>query len=385
MLELQSSSSDSEASELLSPTPKQQPRALRKPKANKAQKEQSAFVFTSKIQSPYVVIPSRKRPSSFDLQKSPLFNQTQTAFVKKAKASKDVSEAERHILDAQNSLVEAALYLKSEPKRQIKLLDLIEIFRQYTTNNELPTAANIIAVQTNALERVIRRVKKATSSQQDPPSQVQTSQFASQPCPRADPAMYQSSSPPTSGQRSIPTFADITRRNLLKPTEPPKVPTKGWLMVGRNGKPISEATKPVRLVLEMTDKTTTIKPLLLRDTVNESVGSLGFRELFALSTSKSAKGNLVLTLNSKEARDFAYQQIETLQHILGAEHLLLSCSEYSVTRPDRLKGNPPLGLVLKSKEDRAIVLQFIRQTRIATRRWHLERGDEEGEVTPSFG
>jgi hypothetical protein len=50
-----------------------------------------------------------------------------------------------------------------------------------------------------------------------------------------------------------------------------------------------------------------------------------------------------------------------------AEHLLLSCLEYSKTRPTRLKGTTPLSLVFKSKEDRALVLQFIRQTRIVTR------------------
>jgi hypothetical protein len=67
------------------------------------------------------------------------------------------------------------------------------------------------------------------------------------------------------------------------------------------------------------------------------------------------------------------------------DHLLLSCLNYSTFRPVCLKESKPLSQILDKKERRLEVLQFIRQTRIATRRWHLERGDEEGEATPSFG
>jgi hypothetical protein len=66
-----------------------------------------------------------------------------------------------------------------------------------------------------------------------------------------------------------------------------------------------------------------------------------------------------------------------------ADHLLLSCLNYSTFRPDCLKGSKPLSQILNKKERRLEVLQFIRQTRIATRQWHLERGGEEGEATPS--
>ena len=67
------------------------------------------------------------------------------------------------------------------------------------------------------------------------------------------------------------------------------------------------------------------------------------------------------------------------------DHLLLSCPIYSIFRPECLKESKPLSQILDKKERRLEVLQFIRQTRIATRRWHLERGDEEEEATPSYG
>jgi hypothetical protein len=59
-----------------------------------------------------------------------------------------------------------------------------------------------------------------------------------------------------------------------------------------------------------------------------------------------------------------------------AEHLLLSCTEYSYTRPVCLKEDSPLSTIFREKESRTSVLQFIRETRIATRKWHLARGNE---------
>jgi hypothetical protein len=49
---------------------------------------------------------------------------------------------------------------------------------------------------------------------------------------------------------------------------------------------------------------------------------MGFKGLFALSAFKSAKRNLVLVLNLKEARDFTYQQIDTLQTLIGFRRIL---------------------------------------------------------------
>jgi hypothetical protein len=62
-----------------------------------------------------------------------------------------------------------------------------------------------------------------------------------------------------------------------------------------------------------------------------------------------------------------------------ADHLLLSCSDYSFSRPNCLKGSPPLSQVFKEKDSRIAILQFIRETRIVTRRWHLARADSNHE------
>jgi hypothetical protein len=88
--------------------------------------------------------------------------------------------------------------------------------------------------------------------------------------------------------------------------------------------------KPVRLVLEAVDKVKPIKPLLLRDTVNKTAKELGFRGIFALSTAKSGRGNIVVQLLSREARDFAYQSIEALKEVIGFQKVLEDDSCFKV-------------------------------------------------------
>jgi hypothetical protein len=62
---------------------------------------------------------------------------------------------------------------------------------------------------------------------------------------------------------------------------------------------------------------TLIKPIQLHDTVNKTAKDLGFKGLFALSTTRSGTGNLIVQLSGREARDFAYQSIEALRKAIG--------------------------------------------------------------------
>jgi hypothetical protein len=55
------------------------------------------------------------------------------------------------------------------------------------------------------------------------------------------------------------------------------------------------------------------------------------------------------------------------------EHLLLSCPNYNFQRPQCLKRGTPLAVLLQEKTEREDVIQFIQQTKIGTRQWHLSR------------
>jgi hypothetical protein len=133
-----------------------------------------------------------------------------------------------------------------------------------------------------------------------------------------------------SGQSQSPSFAEIARRNLPQPKKSLETTTDGWSSIGKNGKVITFKPKPVRLVLEAEDKDKPIKLLLFRDMVNKTAKDLGFKGLFALSTTRSGKGNLVFQLANREARDFAYQSIEALRKTIGFRKILEDDSWYKV-------------------------------------------------------
>jgi hypothetical protein len=262
----------------------------------------------------FVVIPSsKKRPSSFDLQKSPTTTKTPNVHSKKAKAEETDTEATRLVLEAQNCLVQAAALYGEQPKKQTRILNLIAIFRSFTDDGELPSTAGVLSAHTTALEKVIRRVEKATTAQLSQNPQPQNSQRASQNHPGGDPTTSQNSLPPTSGQQGIPSFADMLRKDTLKPTEHSKSLNSDWTTIGHKGKPTPTISKPIRLVLEIPDKDRVIKPILLRDGINNRVKLQGFKGVFALSTTKSGKGNLVVYLYSKAARDFFYKDENDLR------------------------------------------------------------------------
>jgi hypothetical protein len=88
--------------------------------------------------------------------------------------------------------------------------------------------------------------------------------------------------------------------------------------------------KPVRLVLEAEDKDKPITPLILRNTVNKVAKDLGFKGLFALSTTRSSRGNLVIQLSGREARDFAYHSIEALGKVISFRKVLEDDSCFKV-------------------------------------------------------
>jgi hypothetical protein len=57
---------------------------------------------------------------------------------------------------------------------------------------------------------------------------------------------------------------------------------------------------------------------------------LGFKGLFTLSTIKSGRGNLIVQLSGREARDFAYQLIEALKKVISFRKILEDDSGFKV-------------------------------------------------------
>jgi hypothetical protein len=122
----------------------------------------------------------------------------------------------------------------------------------------------------------------------------------------------------------------MLRKDTIKPTEHPRSLNSDWTTIGRKGKPTPTVSKPICLVLEIPDKDRVIKPILLRDGINNRVKLQGFKGVFALSTIKSGKGNLVVYLYSKAARNFFYKDENDLRTTFRHTRILEDDSCYKV-------------------------------------------------------
>jgi hypothetical protein len=148
-------SSDSEA--LKTPTPK-----LRNKSKVFKNTEKTIAEIAKTVPRAFIVIPSlKKRPSSFDLQKSPTTTKAPNVYGKKAKAKETDTEATRLVLEAQDCLVQAAALYRKQLKKQTRILNLIAIFRSFIDDGELLSTAGVLSAYITALKKVIRRVEKA--------------------------------------------------------------------------------------------------------------------------------------------------------------------------------------------------------------------------------
>jgi hypothetical protein len=293
-------------------------------------------------------IPS-KRPGGFEFQAGPSSLKKATATFKAARDLEESRQAEDKVLEARQCLVAAANLLRSKPNEQSRILELIEVMRNFTEKKELPKAASIISTQTNALEKAIRKLDETVAAVTTAHtvalektickwndaiisnSNSLESQRISQAEKQTSLSLVTSSnsSPQMSGQSQSPSFAEAARKHLPKAKSLETI-SNSWSTVGKNGKVVTSTPKPIRLVLEAEDKDKPIKPIQLRETVNKTAKDLGFKGLFALSTTKSGTGNLIVQLSGREARNFAYQSMEALRIAIGFRKVLDDDSCYKV-------------------------------------------------------
>ena len=227
------------------------------------------------------VLPTKKRQNPFVFS-SPMSIRP----AKRATSPQDSSTAQEKIQQARQLLIEAASLLGSNNKEQTRVLDLLEIFRDYVEKKAIPTAAKIIATQVANLEATSK--KMAIQSQKA-------------------------------------TFAQALRQPSQQANDNGTTPKGGWTVVGKRNSnpsqvlgprdpnqvlgprdPRSKVELPIQLVLAPTVRDTSedpnFAPIVLRDKINEAYKTQGNTALTALSIRKSVKGNIILTLTTPTAR-----------------------------------------------------------------------------------
>jgi hypothetical protein len=202
--------------------------------------------------------------------------------------------AQTAILKARDLIVQAYTLTESHDE-QSRILDLLEVFREYTEKGRLRTASTIIASQIANLETATRQIESKTKALASQPKQSSTSL----PKPR-----------PFSAVASLGAST-----NIAKPQE--------WTVVGNKPKPAKADLLPKakdtskRLILIGSNTTTSFSPLAARNAINTAFANKGIKDPVVASVTKTLSNNLVVTTTSLFSASFLLEKQAIWQHTLS--------------------------------------------------------------------
>jgi hypothetical protein len=228
---------------------------------------------------PVVLLPKgAKRNSPFDLDTSPerlAPKRTPNLLFQRSIASDKIQKARQ-------LLIEAAASLEDQGEEQTKVLDLLQVFREYTESKTV-TASKIIAKQITHLEATSRKLAHQASK-------------------------------PTYAQAAAPASKE------------PRVKVPEWSTVTRKKTPVttqSQNPEICRLVLVLQDKEQEIRPLIIRDKINALLRTKGYTGQPCLLARKSQKSkNLVIELTSSKARESVLTCLPNLETFFKVQRVI---------------------------------------------------------------
>jgi hypothetical protein len=209
--------------------------------------------------------------------------------------------AREAILQARDLIIVA--YSKTTREEQTKLLDLLEIFREFTESGKITKTSNIIASQIANLETVTRKIESKTRNLVN-----NTKSTSNQP-------INQPTNQPI-GQ----SFAQIASSTIVDNSKPQE-----WTIVGKKSKIIPKpATKPKeakntrRLILtRLITRNDAFSPLALRNAFNKAFSEKGIKNLVVASVTKSRNSNLVITTTSDFTAEFLLQKRSIWENLIS--------------------------------------------------------------------
>lgn len=200
-------------------------------------------------------------------------------------------------------LVVKAYSLTQSREEQAKLLDLLEVFREYTERGRIQAASSILATQVANLEVASQKIEtKARALAKSTPELIRPSQPS---------------------QPSRPTFASIASK--ATPPTPHLTSPQEWTQVGKP-KPTKHTNKPTRplasnrliLVKSPTGNSPTFSPLAIRNAFNKAFLDKGVKGPVVASVTRSlSQKNLVVTTTSSFTADFLLEKQAIWQHIVA--------------------------------------------------------------------
>ena len=201
------------------------------------------------------------------------------------------------ILEARDLIIQACTLTKSH-EEQSKILDLLEIFREYTEKGRLQSASTIIASQVANLETATRQIETKAKA------------LAKAPTPSQNPNNT-TSQPPTAT-----TFAATAGNSIQKTAQP-----QDWTVIqkktAKTPKPRKAALNRLILVKSATGSQTHFNPLAIRNAFNKAFADKGIEGPVVASVSRSLSQNIVVTTTSAFSADFLLEKQSIWEQVIA--------------------------------------------------------------------
>jgi hypothetical protein len=195
--------------------------------------------------------------------------------------------ARTKILQARDLIIQACT-LTTVRDEQSRLLDLLEVFREFTERGQLSKASNIIASQVANLEAATRRIETYASVASKPSTTTST---------RAS-----TSSPPSARRAATAT----------------SVPAVSPSPKSKAAKPVTHASKKSRLVLvrSPTGQPFQFSAFTLRNAFNRAFEDKGVQGPVVASVTKSLGQNIIITTTESFSADFLLDKRGIWEHVV---------------------------------------------------------------------
>ena len=220
---------------------------------------------------------------------------------------------------ARQLIVEAASLSKTDPEEQTRLLDLVEVFREYTERKPLSSATKTISAQVANLGTVVTKIERATR-QQGPQAK------AVPPPPALQKGVLPHATTAPSYASAVGNTQPVDRASFS-----PSPSASEWVTVQRKA-PTSQTqpAQPTQLVLSLPNKDQPIDSFQTRNRINNAYKAKGYKDILTLSATRSLKGNLVLKLASKAAKDYIVQNPQALKEAVPYTAILEDSNWFKV-------------------------------------------------------
>lgn len=214
-----------------------------------------------------------------------------------------------------------AANLEEDLEKNRKILDLLQIFREYTEGGILDKAKSILATQVRSLENTSRALANRTRELNKLPAAPPTSIYIPQPPnPILPPANSPKSNYASIAATNCQEWTTIARKNASQTTKTTIPPTGG------------KKTKPLRqAVLRLVSRPSEISSFAMRNAFNKAFSVVYSKKPTVISAASiSEKGNLVLTVTESYSADFLLKNKKIIDSVIPTVSIIENKPWYKV-------------------------------------------------------